>query len=101
MILGARIVRQLLAGSRIFLQTPTGRTLAQIRALSINTIVGTLMFPFVLALVDILADAFFTRISRRTDAIIIFLRICTLIPDDDGDTCMIILSKFESCRTGT
>lgn len=58
------------------------------------------MFPFVLALVDILADAFFTRISRRTGAIIIFLRLCTLILDN-GDTCTIILSKLESCRTGT
>lgn len=41
---------------------PTGRTLAKVRALNINTIVGTFMFPFVLALVDIFADMFFMRI---------------------------------------
>lgn len=61
----------------------------------------TFVFSFVLALIDILADVLFMRIriSRRTGAIVIILRFCTLVLDD-CNTCTIILFKIESCRAG-
>lgn len=101
-ILDARIVHRQQAGPKVFLQTPTGRTDAQVRAVSIDTIVGTFMFPFVLAFVNIHADALLMRIriSRETCTIAVPLGLCTVVLDD-GDASTIVFSEFESRRAGT
>lgn len=94
-ILGAKIIRGL-TDFGIFLQMPARRTLAIIRAVNINTIVGTIMVA--LALVNIYASTLFLRItiSHETSTIIVFFRAFVL-----RDTRMIIFSKLEPHRTGT
>lgn len=92
------MIRRRHAGPRVFFHKPTGRTGAQVRAVGIDTIVGT--FMFVLAFVDIHADAFLMRIRiSRGTCTIVLLRICTLVLEDDAST--IVFSEFESCRAGT
>jgi len=68
----AEVVR-LPTGSGILLQLQAGRTLAMVRAVGVDAIVGTIVSPCVLALVDVLASTFLLRIriSHGTGAIVV------------------------------
>jgi len=95
----AEVVR-LLTGFGILLQLQADRALAIVRAVGIDAIVGTIVFPCILALVDILASTFLLRISVSHGTGAIILRSFSAFVRD-SDARAIIFSELEAYRTGT